>query len=74
MSAKHRQPRRAPRRRRVHRTRTLVVLAAAIAVFVLGIVIGETVHESGGDGSVTYDRTVRIPPERQTVTVTVTSG
>jgi hypothetical protein len=54
--------------------RALVVVAAALVVFLLGIALGEALHENGGDGRVTYDRTVRIPPERQTVTVTVTSG
>lgn len=74
MSADHRQPRRAARRRRVRRTRALVVLASALLIFALGIALGQAVRESGGDGRVTYDRTVRIPPERQTVTVTVTAG
>jgi hypothetical protein len=74
MSVEDRRPRRAARRRRVRRTRALVVLAAALVIFALGIALGEAFHENGGNGRVTYDRTVRIPPERQTVTVTVTSG
>jgi precorrin-6B methylase 2 len=52
-----------------------VVLAAAVVIFALGVALGEALHDSGdGGGSVTYDRTVTIPPERQTVTVTVSPG
>jgi hypothetical protein len=74
MTVEDRRPRRQSRRRRVRRGRALVALAAALAVFALGVALGEALHENGGGGSVTYDRTVTIPPERQTVTVTATSG
>jgi ferric-dicitrate binding protein FerR (iron transport regulator) len=74
MTVENRRPRRPSRRRRVRRGRALVGLAAALAVFALGVALGEALHQSGGGGSVTYDRTVTIPPERRTVTVTATSG
>ncbi len=73
MTVEDRRPRRPSRRRRVRRARALVVLAAALVVFALGIALGEALDQSGGDGRVTYDRTVTIPPERETVTVTATS-
>jgi ferric-dicitrate binding protein FerR (iron transport regulator) len=74
MTVENRRPRRPSRRRRVRRGRALVALAAALAVFALGVALGEALRQSGGDGSVTYDRTVTIPPERRTVTVTTTTG
>jgi uncharacterized protein HemY len=51
-----------------------VIVAFAVVVFAVGIALGQAIQKNGGDdGSVTFEQTVRIPSERQTVTVTVTS-
>jgi hypothetical protein len=50
-------------------------VGVAVVVFGLGIALGQAIEEnSGNGGNVTYDRTVNVRPEVETVTVTVTSS
>ena len=74
------QPAQAPAlpapKRKLSRNRRLVLAAALIVVFVVGIALGEALNDgSGGAGTQTLVRTLKplpvAPAARETVTVTV---
>lgn len=72
-----RRRRRARRRRRL--SWRLLQLAAVVAVFAVGIALGEALHDDNPSpgGTRTLERSLTplpLAPARETVTVTVTTG
>lgn len=67
-----RPERRRPRKRRGW-TRFLLLLAAIVVVFAIGLALGQALHDNPSGGTQTVVRTLKplpLPPARETVTVT----
>jgi hypothetical protein len=68
-----RPERRPPPRKRRGWLRFLLVLAAIVGVFAVGVALGQALHDNPSGGTETVVRTLKplpLPPARETVTVT----
>ncbi|HEX9416698.1 MAG TPA: hypothetical protein VF895_08350 [Gaiellaceae bacterium] len=62
------------KRRRLHRGRLVAGIALLVIVFLLGVALGQALHDNPKAGeSRTFDRTFQPFPPAETVTVTTTS-